>query len=143
MTGSAFFDTNVLTYALTVRAGLERDPRSEIAEKTLSLGGVVSVQVLNEFADVASRTFKKSWDAIEQYLEVINALCGRAVPLTAETQAAAIEISRNHGYRIYDSLILAAAQQAGCATVFTEDMQHGQVVEGVRIENPFLNTVMP
>ena len=138
MIGSAFFDTNVLIYALTVRAGTKRDPRSEIAEKTLGSGGVVSVQVLNEFADVASCKFKKSWDAIEQYLEVINALCGRAVPLTTETQVAAIEISRKHGYRIYDSLVLAAAQQAGCTTVFTEDMQHGQEIGSLTIVNPFL-----
>jgi predicted nucleic acid-binding protein len=110
----------------------------EIAEKTLSLGGVVSVQVLNEFADVASYKFKKGWDAVEQYLEVVNALCGRAVPLTVETQMAAIEISRRYGYRIYDSLILAAAQQAGCETVFTEDMQHGQKIGSLTIVNPFI-----
>jgi predicted nucleic acid-binding protein len=138
MTGSAFFDTNVLIYALTVRSGSKRDSRSEIAEEILSLGGVVSVQVLNEFVDVASRKFKKSWNAIEQYLEVIHALCGRAVPLTAETQAAAIEISRTHGYRIYDSLILAAAHQAGCTTVFTEDMQDGQKTGNLTIVNPFI-----
>jgi predicted nucleic acid-binding protein len=138
MIGSAFFDTNVLIYALTVRVGSKRDPRSEIAERTLSLGGMVSVQVLNEFSDVVSRKFKKNWDAIEQYLEVIHALCGRAIPLTVETQAAAILISRNHGYRIYDSLILAAAQQAGCTTVFSEDMQHGQTICKVKIVNPFL-----
>jgi predicted nucleic acid-binding protein len=138
MTASAFFDTNILIYALTVRAGSKLDRRSEIAENTLSLGGVVSVQVLNEFADVASGKFKKGWDAVEQYLEVVSALCGRAVPLTVETHATAIEISRLHGYRIYDSLILAAAQQAGCKTVFTEDMQHGQKIGGLTIVNPFL-----
>jgi predicted nucleic acid-binding protein len=138
MTASVFFDTNVLIYALTARASSKRDPRSEIAEKALSCGGVVSVQVLNEFADVASCKFKKRWDAIEQYLEVIDALCGRAVPLTVETQVAAIEISRSYGYRIYDSLILAAAQLAGCTTVFTEDMQHGQTIGKITIVNPFL-----
>jgi predicted nucleic acid-binding protein len=71
-------------------------------------------------------------------LEVIDALCGRAISLTAETHAAAINISKRHGYRIYDSLILAAAMQAGCTTLYTEDMQHGQIVDGVRIMNPFL-----
>jgi predicted nucleic acid-binding protein len=60
-----------------------------------------------------------------------------------ETHEAAVEISRHHGYHIYDSLILAAASQAGCTTVYTEDMQHGQVVEGVRIENPFLPPAVP
>ena len=140
MTARSFFDTNILIYALTARAGSKQDRRSEIAENTLSRGGVVSVQVLNEFADVASGKFRKGWDAVEQYLEVVNALCGRAVPLTVETHTAAIEISRLHGYRIYDSLILAAAQQAGCKTVFTEDMQHGQKIGGLTIVNPFLQT---
>ncbi|MGC1463310.1 MAG: PIN domain-containing protein [Terracidiphilus sp.] len=138
MTANAFFDTNILIYALTVRASSRQDPRSEIAEKTLSPGGVVSVQVLNELADVVTCRFQKGWDAIEQYLEVVNALCGRAVPLTVETQMAAIEISRRYGYRIYDSLILAAARQTGCETVFTEDMQHGQKIGGMTIVNPFI-----
>jgi predicted nucleic acid-binding protein len=137
MTVRAFFDTNVLVYALSARANVNSDPRTEIAERTLGLGGVVSVQVLNEFADLAIRKFKLGWDAIEQYLEVIGALCGRPIPLTAETHLAAIDISKRYGYRIYDSLILAAALQAGCTTVFTEDMRHGQMIEGLRIENPF------
>jgi predicted nucleic acid-binding protein len=93
---------------------------------------------LNEFADVATRKFKMGWDLVEQYLSVIDALCGRAVPLTVETQAAAIDISKQHGYRIYDSLILAAAAQAGCTTVYSEDMQHGQTIGKLTIVNPFL-----
>jgi predicted nucleic acid-binding protein len=138
MTDRAFFDTNVLIYALAVRASSEFDSRTEMAEKTLSLGGVVSVQVLNEFADVATSKLKVSWSIVEQYLEVIDALCGSAVPLTAETNRTAIDISKRLGYRIYDSLILAAALQAGCTTVYTEDLQHGQMIHGLRIENPFL-----
>jgi predicted nucleic acid-binding protein len=104
---------------------------------------VVSVQVLNEFADVAFWKLKMDWDAIAGCLGMIEALCGRAIPLTAETNRAAVDLSKRHGFRIYDSLILAAAIESGCITLFTEDMQHGQVVEGVRIENPFLATAMP
>lgn len=138
MTGKAFFDTNVLVYVFVVRASSKSDPRTEMAEKALSLGGVVGVQVLNEFADVATRKFKMGWDLVEQYLSVIDALCGRAVPLTVETHEAAIEISKQYGYRIYDSLILAAAAQAGCTTVYSEDMQHGQIIGKLTIVNPFL-----
>ena len=138
MTAKAFFDTNVLVYAFVVRASSKSDPRTELAEKTLSLGGVVGVQVLNEFADVATRKFKMGWDLVEQYLAVIDALCGRAVPLTVEAHEAAIEISKQYGYRIYDSLILAAAAQAGCTTVYSEDMQHGQTIGKLTIVNPFL-----
>lgn len=138
MTGKAFFDTNVLVYAFVARASSKSDPRTELAEKTLSLGGVVGVQVLNEFADVATRKFKMGWDLVEQYLSVIDALCGRAVPMTVETHEEAIEISKQYGYRIYDSLILAAAAQAGCTTVYSEDMQHGQTIGKLTIVNPFL-----
>jgi len=138
MTAKAFFDTNVLVYALAVRSGAGVDPRTEMAESKLSLGGVVGVQVLNEFADVAIRRFKLGWDLVEQYLFIIDALCGRPVPLTAETHAAAIELSKQYGYRIYDSLILAAAAQAGCTTIYSEDMQHGQTIGKLTIVNPFL-----
>jgi len=143
MTVKAFFDTNVLVYALAVRAGSPVDLRTVKAEQMLSLGGMVSVQVLNEFADVLSWKLKMDWDAIEGCLDVIDALCGRAIPLTAETNRAAVDLSKRHRFRIYDSLILAAAVAAGCTTLLTEDLQHGQIVEGVRIENPFLPTQIP
>jgi predicted nucleic acid-binding protein len=138
MTAKAFFDTNILIYALAIRASSQVDLRTETAERTLSLGGAVSVQVLNEFADAARRKLKMEWDAVEQCLEAIDAICGRAIPLSVETHTEAVEISKRYGYRIYDSLILAAAMQAGCATVYTEDMQHGQTIGKLTIVNPFL-----
>lgn len=140
MTAKVFFDTNVLVYALAIRASSPVDPRTVKAEEMLSLGGVVSAQALNEFADVASWKMKMSWDTIESCLGAIETLCGRAIPLTQETNRTAVDISRRHGFRIYDSLILAAAIEAGCTTLVTEDLQHGQVIDGVRIENPFLSS---
>ena len=59
-------------------------------------------------------------------------------PLTAETHALAFGFSARYGFRIYDSLIVVSALEAGCTTLYTEDLQHGQVIEGLRIENPFL-----
>jgi predicted nucleic acid-binding protein len=138
MTARAFFDTNVLVYAMGLRIGRSLDPRSEKAEELVSRGGMVSVQVLNEFVDVASRKMKRNWETIAEYLQVIEALCGQALPLTAETHSTAVELSSRYGYRIYDSLILAAAMQAGCTTLFTEDMQHGQTFGKLTIVNPFL-----
>jgi predicted nucleic acid-binding protein len=67
-----------------------------------------------------------------------SALWERATPLTQETHAAALAISKRYGFRIYDSLIVASAINAGCSTLLTEDLQHGQVIDGLRIENPFL-----
>ena len=138
MTASAFFDTNVLVYAMGLRAGRSLDPRSETAEALLSSGGLVSVQVLTEFVDVASRKMKLKWETIAEYLQVIESLCGKALPMTAEIHGMAVEISWRHGYRIYDSLIVAAAMQAGCTTLYTEDMQHGFTIGKLTIVNPFL-----
>ena len=143
MNGKVFFDTNVLVYALAVRVGSRVDPRTVKAEELLSAGGVVSVQVLNEFADVASWKLKMKWEAIAGSLDLIDVLCGRAIPLTADTNRAAVGLSKQHGFRIYNALILAAAIEAGCSTLLTEDLRHGQVVEGVRIENPFLLPRLP
>jgi predicted nucleic acid-binding protein len=140
MTSKVFFDTNVLLYAFARKAGSPLDLRTDKAEEIMGHGGVLSVQVLNEFSDVASRKSKLSWEEIAELLRIVEALCGRALPITAEIHEAAVDISKLHGFRIYDSLILAAAVQAGCTTVYTEDLQHGQVINGVRIENPFLGT---
>lgn len=138
MIDKVFFDTNVLLYAFVSRSAEPLDPRTKVAEGVLHRGGFVSVQVLNEYADVASRKYHQGWTAILSHLEVVEQLCGTAIPLTIDTNRVAIRISARYGFRIYDSLILASAVEAGCNVLYTEDLQHGQVIEGVRIENPFL-----
>jgi predicted nucleic acid-binding protein len=112
----------------------------ETARQIVSQGGIVSVQVLNEFVQVCRRKARMDWDEIVAALGAIESLCGRAVPLTMEIHRSAVELSRRYGFQIYDALILAAAQQAGCATVYSEDMQHGQQVGALKIVNPFLST---
>jgi predicted nucleic acid-binding protein len=138
MTGKVFLDTNIILYAVIATPMVPLDRRTEISEAIISDGGAISVQVLNEFVDVVFSKHRKPWETIGQMLELIHSLCSPVVPLTAHTHAAAVEISKRYGFRIYDSLILAAADEAGCATVYTEDLQHGQVVGGVTIINPFL-----
>jgi len=143
MSGKVFLDTNILVHAFGVKKGSLPDPRTAVAEQIVMLGGAVSVQVLSEFVQVCSRKVQLSWDQIAESLQVIKDLCGRAIPLTMETHEEAVGISRRHGLHIYDSMILAAAMQAGCTTVYSEDMQHVQVVGGLRIENPFLPAFRP
>jgi predicted nucleic acid-binding protein len=137
MTSNAFLDTNIVVYAMIKRGGVPQDRRTRIADQIVSDGGVISVQVLSEFSDVVSRKHGQSWNRIGEMLEVIQELCGPPVPLTAQTFSAALELSTRYRFRIYDSLILAAAEQAGCNTVYSEDMQHGQTIGNIRIENPF------
>jgi predicted nucleic acid-binding protein len=133
MSGRTFFDTNVLVYAVS-----RDDKRADRAEALLSEGGVVSVQVLNEFAAVAHRKLGMSWPEVIDALTTFRKLCAPPVPVTLETHEAALRITVQYGYGIYDGLILAAALAAGCTTLLSEDMQDGQVIDSkLTIRNPF------
>ena len=128
-----FLDTNVLVYA-----ALQPDPRSDAARALLQAGGVISVQVLNEFANVARRKLRRPWPEILRALAAVRALCPAPQPLTAATHEAALALAEHTGYAIYDALILASAIEAGCDTVCSEDLQDGQVIDGhLTIRNPF------
>lgn len=129
----SFFDSNILLYTLG-----EDDPRALQALALLGQGGVLSVQVLNEFVAVARRKLRLSWPEVHRALGAIRALCQPPRALTLATHETALAIAERHGYRIYDSLILASALEAGCTTLFTEGMQDGQVIEGrLTLRNPF------
>jgi predicted nucleic acid-binding protein len=132
MNGKVFFDTTILIYAIS--AG---DGRAAIAEGLLASGGNLSVQVLNEFAAVAKKKLKLSWDEVAEALDAVRALCERASPLTVAIHEAALGIAERYGYHLYDALILAAALDAGCDVLYTEDMQDGQKVGALTIRNPF------
>jgi predicted nucleic acid-binding protein len=134
MSREVFLDTNVLIYAFA-----SSDVREARAKAVVANGGRISVQVVNEFIDVSRRKRGWSWDRVEQTLEVVHGLVGRPLSLTDETYRLAIRIARDHGFRIYDSLIISAAKLAGCTVVMSEDMQARQVVEGVEIRNPFMS----
>ena len=134
---TSFFDTNILVYAMQTT-----DIRGPRARAVLREGGAISVQVLNEFANVALQKWRKPWPEIEEALQAILVLCGPVLAITLPTHRAAIELSRNHGFSIYDAMIVASALEARCSTLLSEDMQHGRVLEGrLTIVNPFLQQV--
>jgi predicted nucleic acid-binding protein len=127
-----FFDTNVLLYLLSKDAG-----KADRAEELVANGGVVSTQVLNEFAAVASRKLGMSWPEIRDILLPIRAICEIA-PVTLETHDRGIAIAERYGLSFYDAVIVASALGAGCKTLYSEDFQHGQVIaRQLRIRNPF------
>jgi predicted nucleic acid-binding protein len=127
-----FFDTNVLLYLLSKDAG-----KADRAEELVANGGVVSTQVLNEFAAVASRKLGMSWPEIRDILLPIRAICEIA-PVTLETHGRGIAIAERYGLSFYDAVIVASALGAGCKTLYSEDFQHGQVIaRQLRIRNPF------
>jgi len=133
MPGRTFFDTNVLIYAVA-----ENDPRGPRAEALLASGGVVSVQVLNEFVSVARRKLRMPWKDVTEALGAIRVLCPSPVAITTAIHEAALRIAEDYGYGIYDALVVSAALQAECGTLCSEDLQDGQVIDGkLTIQNPF------
>jgi predicted nucleic acid-binding protein len=130
-----FLDTNVLVYAV-----LSDDPRCPTAERLLAAGGTISVQVLNEFASVARGKLKWPWLDIEATLSLVRSQSRRVRDVSVLTHSAALALARDHGLSFFDALIVAAAIEAGCDTLFTEDMQHGRKFGGLTIVNPFVES---
>jgi predicted nucleic acid-binding protein len=128
---SAFFDTNILIYAQ------QSGPKAQIAQALMAAGGVISVQVLNETANVLLRKFGRNWTEVEQVLADIDDVLGPALPLTGQIHRAAIGLARDHGLPIYDALIIAAALEAGCDQLLSEDLQHGRRFGALVAQNPF------
>jgi predicted nucleic acid-binding protein len=131
MTGP-FFDTNVLLYLIG-----SDPPKAALAEAMLGRGGTISVQVLNEFANVARRKQSMTWPEIGEALGSIRAIC-RVDPLTVDVHDAGLRLARTHGFALYDAMIVASAVLADCDVLYSEDLQHGRRVEGrLTIRNPF------
>ena len=128
----AFFDTNILVYAQ------EAGPKGATARALIADGGVISVQVLNELTNVLHKKLRRSWAEIEQVLGDVDDLIDEALPLTFEVHAVGVVLARDHGLNIYDAMIVAAALEAGCDTLFSEDMHHQRAFGDLRIVNPFL-----
>ena len=126
-----FLDTNVLLYLLSHDAD-----KADRAEAILTSGGIISVQVLNEFASVASRKLEMTIPEIREILSTIRSVCV-VKSLDIETHDLGLELAERYGFSIYDGLIVAAAIRAGCAILYTEDLQQGQRIEKLQIKNPF------
>ena len=127
----AFFDTNVVLYLLS-----EDEAKADRAEGLLAAGGAISVQVLNEFAAVASRKLRMSWMEIREALNLVRAVC-QVHPLSLETHERAVEVAERYGLSLYDAVIVSAALLAGCKTLYSEDMQDSRVIERqLKVRNP-------
>ena len=127
-----FFDTNVLLYLLS-----DDRTKADIAEGLLRDGGTVSVQVLNEIANVTQRKFRMSWAQTEDFLLMIREFVA-VEPLTSDTHDLGIALARKHALSVYDAMIVAAGLLAGCDIVISEDMQDGfRVADRITISNPF------
>lgn len=138
MPAKAFFDTNILIYAIAEPAVARPDVRTPRAEKLLLAGGVISVQILNEFASVARRKLAMPWPEVKEALQAIRVLCPAPVSVTLAVHDLAVGLVDRYGFSIYDALVAAAALKARCTVLYSEDFQDGQVLEGkLTIRNPF------
>jgi predicted nucleic acid-binding protein len=136
MPGS-FFDTNVLVYLASGDLA-----KAERAEAVVQDGGAISVQVLNEIANVARRKMKLTWPDTRGFLSSLRGLL-TVHPVTIETHELGLTLAERHNLSISDALIAASALIATCETLWSEDMQDGMVVDKrLRIVNPFRDTTM-
>ena len=127
-----FFDTNILLYLLS-----DDGAKADIAEGILRDGGTVSVQVLNEIANVTQRKFRMSWSQTDEFLLMIREFV-TVEPLTSEIHDLGIALAQKHALSVYDAMIVAAGLLAGCDTVLSEDMQDGfRLSDRITISNPF------
>lgn len=127
-----FYDTNVVLYLLSDDAA-----KADRAEELLASGGRLSVQVLNEFAAVASRKVGMGWTEIGEILDQVRAVCP-VEPLAIETHERGLAVAARYGLNVYDAMIVASALLARCKLLYSEDLQHGQIFEHqLTVRNPF------
>ena len=133
----SFFDTNVLVYGDDASEPAKQCKSLElIRSHRLNRTGVVSLQVLQEYFVAVTRKFKLEASLARQKVEVFARFDVGQPGI--EDILAAIDFHRLHRFSYWDALVLRMAKQTGCNVLLTEDMQHGQVVDGLRIVNPFL-----
>lgn len=128
-----FIDTNVILYLFSSDAA-----KADRAEAIIAAGGIISVQVLNELAAVTQRKLRMHWNETEEILVTTRALLA-IEPLSIDTHELGCKIARRYQLSVYDGMIAAAARQADCTTLYSEDMQHGLIIEkSLTIKNPFI-----
>lgn len=127
-----FLDSNVILYLLSDDAA-----KADAAEVLLLDQPTISVQVLNEVTSVCLRKLKLDWPETLDLLNALKANC-KVVALTIEIHNKALAVAQQNQLSFYDALIFAAAMTSGAHTLMSEDMHHGAVIQGIRIQNPFV-----
>ena len=130
--GPATVDTNIAVYALST------DDRADRAAALLRESAFLSVQLLNEYANVALRKRRDPWDVVAAHLAALRAIVPRILAIDEHANTAALRIGERYRLSFYDSLMLAVALAGDARTFYSEDLQHGLVIDGrLRIVDPF------
>lgn len=128
----SFFDSNVVLYLV----GSDR-VKAIRAEELIKKGGIITVQVLNEIANVLRRKDSMPWLRLNRFIADIRASLD-VRPVTIDIHDSGLRLAERYGFSIYDSFIVAAALAGDCNTLWSEDMQDGMMVDQrLRILNPF------
>lgn len=132
MPAKAFIDTNIVIYSLGPNSA-----KAALAAPLFAHHPTISTQVLSETANVALKKLSMPLSETGKLLAMLEATC-RVEIITPATMQHALDIAGRYGFSWFDSLIVASALEAGCDTLYTEDLQHGQVIEGkLTVTNPF------
>ena len=139
MKDNVFVDTNILIYAHDIDAGSKHDKALSIIkdiweEET----GVISAQVIQEFYVNVTRKIPNPLSHARARGIIVNYFSWQVETIEPDTILSASEIEERHLLSFWDSLIIAAASQARVKKVLSEDLNPGQLIEGILIENPFL-----
>ena len=127
-----FLDSNVILYLAS-----GDQAKADRAERLMAGGGTISIQVLNEVANVARRKMGMLWADTRNFLNTIRELL-QVQPITIATHDAGIDLAEQYGFSVYDGLIVASALLAECETLLSEDLQDGLLIRRrLRIANPF------
>ena len=131
MPGS-FLDSNIVLYLAS-----EDLLKADRAQELVAEGGTISVQVLNEIANISRRNLGLSWAETRNFLLMIRGLL-KVEPITIEIHDVGISLAERYQLSVYDSMIVSAALSAECDTLLSEDLQNGLLINGrLRVLNPF------
>ena len=136
MTSRSFIDTNVLVYAEACDAPYKQRSALDLLQRLYEQGlGVVSTQILQEYCNVALKRLKLPAQYVRSQLDLYEQF--EVVQVTPAIIRAGLDLHQTRSVAFFDAIVLSSAHAAGCSVIWTEDMNAGEVVNGVRISNPF------
>ncbi len=143
MPAENFIDSNIFVYMLDTSAPAKRQRARELVYGLLGdRTGCISYQVVQESLNALIRKLGEPPDAVTAFLEEVLLPLWQINQINAspELYRSGLRMQARYGFSLYDSLIVATALGAGCTTLYSEDMQDGQRIEGLTIRNPFAET---
>lgn len=137
MTAPIFVDTNILVYARDAGEPLKQARAFDVLSFLWNTQlGRISYQVLNEYYVTVTRKFKPGMDRQSAQHDIDDLLAWAPVAQTGKTLHMAWDIESRCQLSWWDSLIVASALEAGCETIYSEDLQHGMKIDSLRVLNP-------